>query len=390
MARVLIVSPFGILPAHGGNRARILALARALGTLGHEVHFAVARPGALDNSELHLAAFGPGRVHPLPYARLLAPRQAAIRVAGKVYRAAARAAGSHRQHRRLMDERSLAGFAPALRALHARHEFDAVIVEFVYLSRLLTFFPETVRKLIDTHDVYADRHLHMASDGPYRAYSLSAAGELRGLRRADALLAIQERDARYFRERLAGTHVAQVSHFVEDREPVAGPATPSGVFMGANSHGNADTLDILLKQILPRILARRPDFMLHVGGAICARLPEHPNIVAHGAAEDVREILAYGAIFLNPTRIGTGIAIKLLDALAHGMPIVTTAIGARGHEGSDGMAIVPDGDPDAFAEAVLSLVDDPASRAALAQRATAAARSWNQAQFAELAAAIPV
>lgn len=389
MARVLVISPFSILPAHGGNRARILALARAVGALGHDVHFAIARSEAPENWDLHVAEFGPERVHRLTYSRVLAPGQAAIRVAAKLYRAAARAARSHKQHRRLMDERSLAGFAPAIRDLQARFAFDAVIVQFVYLSKLLTFFPKHVSKLIDTEDVYADRHLHMASEGPYRAYSLSAAEELRGLRRADVLLAIQQGDAEYFRQHLPETRVTKVSHFIGDAIPVVRSVLPSAVFLGANSYGNADSLHFLLADILPRIIARRPDFLLHVGGAICERLPAHANVVAHGPVRDVRDILAHGTVFLNPTRIGTGIAIKLLDALAHGMPTVTTAIGARGHEGSSGMSIVPDRDPAAFADAVLALIEDPAKRTALAERATAAARNWNLAQFAGLIESIP-
>jgi glycosyltransferase involved in cell wall biosynthesis len=62
--------------------------------------------------------------------------------------------------------------------------------------------------------------------------------------------------------------------------------------------------------------------------------------------------------------------------MAAGVPVVATAVGGVPALTGDGAVLVPAGDPEAVARAVGALLDDPAERAALVERARAAAATW--------------
>lgn len=99
-----------------------------------------------------------------------------------------------------------------------------------------------------------------------------------------------------------------------------------------------------------------------------------PGLVAHlvGAGAtvtvdvpDVAPALAGADVFVNPVRGGAGINIKMIDALAAGLPVVTTTVGARGLHWRPGEHLVVADGPAAFRSAVADLLADADRRAAL-------------------------
>jgi len=85
---------------------------------------------------------------------------------------------------------------------------------------------------------------------------------------------------------------------------------------------------------------------------------------------------AYAAadLCINPVRLGGGLKIKTVEALAHGRPLVTTSHGARSLEADAGRAFVVADDSPALVAAVHRLVDRPDEAAALSQAALALAQ----------------
>ena len=129
-----------------------------------------------------------------------------------------------------------------------------------------------------------------------------------------------------------------------------------------------------------------PQFRLYLIGTICDAVPDHPALVKRGVLEDLREGFRPAPINLNPTLSGTGISIKLLDGMALGVPAVTTRTGARGLEAAyrNGMITVEDGDPGAFAKALVALLESGPERQALGRLAHADVRRWREAQMEAL------
>lgn len=168
-----------------------------------------------------------------------------------------------------------------------------------------------------------------------------------------------------------------VDYFRPDESVIRDERT--AVFMGDYKYfPNTDAMLHFAQEILPLIRAKRPDFRLTVLGKepppALAALGDDPAlpITVTGLVDDTRPYLHRSAVFVCPLRSGSGTRFKLLEALACGCPVVSTTIGAEGLGAVDGEHMLLRDTPQAFAEAVLALLDDPAWAAQLA----AQGRAW--------------
>jgi glycosyltransferase involved in cell wall biosynthesis len=90
-----------------------------------------------------------------------------------------------------------------------------------------------------------------------------------------------------------------------------------------------------------------------------------------GFVEDVREPLSRYAVFVCPILAGSGIRVKLLEAFAAGIPVVSTRVGAEGLADKDGEICALADDATVFASHVVRLLQDSAEAESLARRARA-------------------
>jgi glycosyltransferase involved in cell wall biosynthesis len=120
----------------------------------------------------------------------------------------------------------------------------------------------------------------------------------------------------------------------------------------------------LIQSIMPAIRATGgPDELVVIGREPSARLQRVAAVTGHvtltGEVADTDVLLREAGVLVAPIRSGGGTRLKVLDAAAAGVPIVTTAFGV------EGLRLRPDDDvliaetPDSFAEAVRRLRDDP-------------------------------
>ena len=158
---------------------------------------------------------------------------------------ALRLAGVDAAHYSRLDRFRDRGFLAALQALRLRP--DAVVVEYVLDSWAFEAFPAAARRVLDTHDAFGDRHKTYVARG-IRDYwiSLRPSSENAGLRRAHIVLAIQQEEARRFREQLAGDgaaddpEVAVVGHLLDLGEVRAEPCDrPGGSFHRLRQSGQS-------------------------------------------------------------------------------------------------------------------------------------------------------
>ena len=86
------------------------------------------------------------------------------------------------------------------------------------------------------------------------------------------------------------------------------------------------------------------------------------------------------AVFICPILSGSGVRVKLLEAFAAGIPVVSTVVGAEGLTEQHGEICALADDPSDFATKTLALLDDPATAAQMAARARAEVVSnWDMA-----------
>jgi glycosyltransferase involved in cell wall biosynthesis len=147
------------------------------------------------------------------------------------------------------------------------------------------------------------------------------------------------------------------------------------LFVGSSASANVDGLDWFLAEIWPRILAERPDTKLTVAGSVCTAITSTPvGVSLRGRVPDLTPLYRRADVVISPLRVGSGLKIKLIEALAHGKPVVGTTVTAQGVAHLlDGAVALAD-TPEAFASEVLSLLNQPLLRATRAEAALAVAR----------------
>jgi hypothetical protein len=375
MSTVLIVSPVPVLPRTAGNRARIGTLADALESLGHTVVFMHVLREAGDQTAMR-ERFA-DRYVPVAYRQ---PRLRGARV-----KRILRRLGIDAAWRYPLDAWYDPATDAALDMLFSSSDIDVAVVEYAFMSRALLRVPEGVAKVLDTHDVFTDRHRrYLDSDQTPRWFSCSRADEAAALDRADRVLAIQDGEAEWFRS-LTERPVATVGHLVTI-DPL--PDSSSGervLIVGSANPINVDSTAWFLDEVAPLIRARRPAVQIALAGSLCNSFSSRSGVVLLGAFGDLEEVYGAAQVVVNPMRLGTGLKIKTIEALGLGRATVTSPAGASGLEGAAGDAFMVAHDAAEFADQVVRLLADPPARRALAARAIAFARSWNEACLAGLA-----
>jgi O-antigen biosynthesis protein len=146
------------------------------------------------------------------------------------------------------------------------------------------------------------------------------------------------------------------------------------LFMGSFRHPpNQEGLIWFTRYVLPAVLERKPRARLVIVGSDSPprhSLPALPeNIELRGFVEDVREPLGRYAVFVCPILSGSGMRVKLLEAFAAGIPVVSTGLGAEGLAGKDGEICALADEPAEFARKIVELFEDPERAGKLACRA---------------------
>jgi sugar transferase (PEP-CTERM/EpsH1 system associated) len=145
------------------------------------------------------------------------------------------------------------------------------------------------------------------------------------------------------------------------------------VFVGVMNYlPNVDGCRWFVGEVWPRIRAARPGARFTIVGsdpepAVLA-LGQTPGVTVTGAVDEPRDFLERAAVSVAPLRIARGIQNKVLEALAMGLPTVGTTSATQGVEGEAGRHFLVADGAEAFAQAVLGLLADPAGARQLGAR----------------------
>ena len=139
---------------------------------------------------------------------------------------------------------------------------------------------------------------------------------------------------------------------------------PMAVFVGTNHAGNRDALQHLLEDIWPLVLQRMPQARLRIVGRISETLtaPLPQGVTAEGPAADLTALAGPDLVGLAPTRLASGISIKVADYLALGQPVVSYPAGVEGFGDALAGGVAIARTPETFAADVAALLGDAGLR----------------------------
>jgi glycosyltransferase involved in cell wall biosynthesis len=339
--RILWVSGFVPYPPAGGALQRSYHLLRLAGR-SHEIHLV-----ALDNLAPHLRANA---------------RTDAVRALLDVCASVEVFAGRFRESRlrwMLMAARTFFRSTPYdvnwlwqpemgrfLHALALQVGFDVVHVDTIGLMRYDDSVPG-VPIVLNHHNVESQM-THRRADGERslsrRVYLRRDARKLEryeriACRRAAVNITVSALDAERLRAVVAGAETIVVENGVdlEYFRPRSGqPQEPASlIFAGTmNWYPNQEAMRYFLKDVWPLLLADNPERRLSIIGrdppAEVLEATREGTVRAPGFVSDVRPYLAAAATYVCPIRDGGGTRLKVLDALAMGMPLVATGLAVEG------------------------------------------------------------
>jgi glycosyltransferase involved in cell wall biosynthesis len=149
------------------------------------------------------------------------------------------------------------------------------------------------------------------------------------------------------------------------------PDQPVLIFIGSGYGPNTEAAAFLVKEVAPRL----PKCTILIAGGVkdsyhASRGPQSPeNIIWLGTVDAARRLLLYHAadIALNPMFSGSGTNLKMLDYFAAGLPVVSTAAGARGLELNDNDCVVCSSDQ--FVSKIKELIGNPVGRLRISENA---------------------
>ncbi len=374
--KILIISPYLPWPLYGGNVVRIYGILRELAKRGHEIVLLAGYEGpplAGDHPVRRLCR--EVRFYPPPAsARRARPVAAALAsVLSPLPYTAAKFGGP-------AVERSI-------RATLESGQFDLILANFAFTVHLIP--AELARHtpvVLDEHESEGLlwRQYRRQGGAAKRGFAVLNLAKLRWFQKAVfsrivALLSASGREADYTRTLLPpGVKLWTVPNGVDTEFFVrARPeeTDPNAILLcaGFGVYRNAEAALWFARQVFPRIRKIVPAAKFWIVGsdppAEVRQLADLPGVHVTGTVEDVRPYYCRAAVSVAPYRYGEGTKLKVLEAMACGVPVVTTRIGCQGIKVRDGEDICIAEKAEDFADGVIGLLVSDERRRAMGARA---------------------
>jgi glycosyltransferase involved in cell wall biosynthesis len=363
--KILWVKSDFLHPTTRGGQIRTLETLRQLHRQ-HEIHYVglddgrfpegVARSGEYCFRAYPIPSSVPDKTSPAFAAQLLTGLFSRIPVAVSRYRSRAM------QHK--------------IAALLAQEHFDSLVCDFLFPALNL---PELSKAVLFQHNVETiiwRRRVEQAPDALRKAYlglqaDRMARFEGEVCRRAGHVIAVSETDAEILRRDFGAGQVSTVATGVDTgyfKPPASAEPIADLVFVGSMDwHANIDAMEFFVAETLTKIRERRP----HTTVAIVGRKPtagilrlasQDARLIVTGTVPDIRPYLWGSRVSIVPLRIGGGTRLKIYEAMAAHLPVVSTSVGFEGLPLTPGQHLeVADTPPD-FADRCLRLLADEAYR----------------------------
>ncbi len=274
-----------------------------------------------------------------------------------------------------------------LRTLLSNGATDAVQLESVHLFKYLEVIrsaPNRPAVLVDWHNIESElmRRYAAAAKNPAKAAVAFRTAQLLQnteddlLRRADVHTVVSEREREELLKRNPNANVHVIANGVDTSFFCAArtslkPRTLA--FVGSmDYHANIDAVSWFVRDAWPLIGQEFPELQFVIAGrkpTKSVRALASERIHVTGTVDDIRRIYADAFAVIVPLRLGGGTRLKILEAMAAGVPVISTRAGAEGIMATDGVNILLADTAEQMSQALRTLDEDEAGRMRLIEAA---------------------
>jgi glycosyltransferase involved in cell wall biosynthesis len=380
LLQTLYFAPHGIWPANTGARLRDYQLARQLAARGSVTFVEMCNLGEEHQAPPEDSGFA--AVVTLHKVRRYTPSKIARGLAGPVPLTVLNC----------WSPQSASQVGEALRS----RPFDTVQMEGVHLMPYLPIIqeiPGSPEIVVDWHNIESEMMWRFAETSPNWAKKIAAGRTAKLIERAEGQLlgtclthtVTSERERQKLLARYPSADIRVIPNGVDVRyyaaEEIAQAGRHSGqqvlkptiLFVGSmDYHANIDAVIRFSCDVWPVISRNHPDIQFTIVGrnpASEVRALASDRIHVTGTVDDVRPFYASTVAAIVPLRSGSGTRLKILEAMAAGVPVISTRLGAEGIEAQDNIhLLLADTGPE-IAAAVNRIVSSPETRVRLSHAA---------------------
>jgi len=256
--------------------------------------------------------------------------------------------------------------------LTQKERFDAVVCDFLTPAPNIPAIENAILFQHNVETMIWRRHVENAANPLQRSYlrlqeqrMQAYEGEI--CRRVKRIIAVSDADAQMMRSMFGVSNIAVAptgvdSDYFSPRQATTTPIPSDLLFLGSMDWlPNIDGMRWFQSAILPRLRQAMPGCTVTIVGRnptpeISRMAEEIPGLTVTGTVPDVRPYLWGARVSIVPLRIGGGTRLKIFEAMAAGVPVVSTTVGAEGLDVSHPNQIRLADTPEDFAAQCLELL----------------------------------
>lgn len=245
-----------------------------------------------------------------------------------------------------------------------------MIIEYLQLSYFLPLFRNKI-VLLDSHDIMYKRAESFEKNNQVHWLKITREEEFSVFNNYNKVIAIQEDEYNLLLDNkiksLYAPHPMKIKKFQKEKKEKL-----NIIFIGGYSLANKNAIEWFMKNVWIFFMKNR--FVhLNIYGNVSSFFKyfntEQTNISINGKIENLEEIYKNATIAINPVQMGGGLKIKNIEAMAYGIPLITTDVGAKGLEKGINNSFLVASDIEEWIEKLLSLILSSSNRDKLSKNA---------------------
>jgi polysaccharide biosynthesis protein PslH len=364
--KVLWVKSDFLHPANRGGQIRTLEMLKCLHG-HHEIHYVAfddgKNPGGLERNSEYCS-----RAYPIPHS---VPPHRSLRFMGQLFQGLVSSVPI------AVERYTSARMRQQIKELLGQEKFDTLVCDFLFPAPNI---PDVSRCVMFQHNVESiiwRRHVEYANHPVKKAYFRLQARRMHAFegaicRRAGHIVAVSEADREAMHRLFGVERISSINTGVD----IAYFTPPSSLEAKENSVSadliftgsmdwlpNIDAAQFFAAEVLPLIRRERPHCRVIIAGrrptsAVQELAKRDSRIVVTGTVPDIRPYLWGSSVSVVPLRIGGGTRLKIFEAMAAKLSVVSTSIGAEGLPLQNEKDIAIADSPELFARCCLDLLAD--------------------------------